>query len=318
MIVDKAVYHEGKRTDIEVDEDFGRPPKGFTWIGLREPTPDEIDQVGQQCGLHELLMEDVHKAHQRAKWDTFDEASLFVLKTAIYEPPDLVCIGEIQVVVGERFVMTVRHGSSPDLRPVRRRLEANPGLLVHGPMAVLYALADLVVDAYAPVLSELETDIDEAEEAVFGGDRSNQAHRVYQLKRQVLELRRNIVPVGDLLDDLCEPDSHIVPEPLEEYFRDVADHAQRIAGRVELARELLTDALNANLAQQSVQQNEDMRKISAWAAVIATPTLLAGVWGMNFRHMPELDGRLGYPLALLSMAVVAASLVAYFRRSGWL
>lgn len=319
VIVDQAVYHEGRRTDIEVDEDFGRPPKGFTWIGLREPTPDEIDLVGKKCGLHELLMEDVHKAHQRAKWDSFDEASLFVLKTAVYEPPDAVCIGEIQVVVGERFVMTVRHGSTPDLRPVRRRLEKNPDLLRHGPMAVLYALADAVVDAYAPVLSELETDIDEAEEAVFDPQvRDNQAPRVYHLKRQVLELRRNIVPVGEMLGDLCEPDAHIVPGPLQEYFRDVCDHAQRISGRVELARELLTDALNANLAQQGVQQNEDMRKISAWAAVIATPTLLAGVWGMNFRHMPELDGRYGYPLAIGLMVIVAASLIAYFRRSGWL
>jgi magnesium transporter len=186
-------------------------------------------------------------------------------------------------------------------------------------MAVLYALADAVVDAYAPVLSELETDIDEAEEAVFDPNvRDNQAPRVYHLKRQVLELRRNIVPVGDMLADLCEPDAHIVPEPLEEYFRDVCDHAQRITGRVEVARELLTDALNANLAQQGVQQNEDMRKISAWAAVIATPTLLAGIWGMNFRHMPELDWRFGYPLAVGLMLVLAGSLIGFFRRSGWL
>ncbi|QYG92458.1 magnesium/cobalt transporter CorA [Iamia sp. SCSIO 61187] len=318
MIVDQAVYRDGCRTAIDVDVS-GIPPDGFSWIGLREPTPEEIDEVGVECGLHELLMEDVHKAHQRAKWDTFDEASLFVLKTAVYEPPDEVRIGEIQVVVGPRFVVTVRHGPTPDLGVVRRRLEANPDLLRHGPMAVLYALADLVVDAYAPVLSELETDIDEAEEAVFSDElRSNQAPRVYHLKRQVLELRRNIVPVGDLLADLCETDSHMVPEDLEEYFRDVVDHAQRISGRVELARELLTDALNANLAQQGVQQNEDMRKISAWAAVIATPTLLAGVWGMNFDHMPELDWQVGYPLAVASMAIVAGSLILYFRRAGWL
>jgi magnesium transporter len=221
-------------------------------------------------------------------------------------------------VIGPRFVMTVRHGPAPDLAPVRRRLEDNPDLLRHGPMAVVYGLADLVVDGYAPVLSELETDIDEAEEAVFSNVRSNQAPRVYHLKRQVLELRRNIVPVGDLLDDLCEPDAHLVPEPLESYFRDVADHAQRISGRVELARELLTDALNANLAQQGVQQNEDMRRISAWAAVITVPTLLAGIWGMNFTHMPELDWWVGYPLALTVMAAVSASLIAFFRRHGWI
>lgn len=316
-MVDRAVYRDGCRSGVEIGEPGG-VADGFSWIGLREPSAEEIDDVGAECGLHELLMEDIHKAHQRAKWDRFDEASLFVLKTAVYAPPDAVSIGEIQVVVGARFVVTVRHGSAPDLRPVRRRLEDNPELLRHGPMAVLYGLADLVVDAYAPVLSELETDIDEAEEAVFSDVRSNQAPRVYHLKRQVLELRRNIVPVGDLLDDLCEPDAHIVPDLLEEYFRDVADHAQRISGRIELARELLTDALNANLAQQGVQQNEDMRRISAWAAVITVPTLLAGIWGMNFTRMPELDWRLGYPLALGMMAGVSISLIGFFRRHGWI
>jgi magnesium transporter len=318
VIVDRTVYRDGTRCEDDLDAAGAAPEDGFTWIALREPTPDEIDAVGAECGLHELLMEDVHKAHQRAKWDVFDEASLFVLKTAIYEPPDAVAIGEIQVVVGPRFVVTVGHGSAPDLHPVRRRLEDDPDLLRHGPLAVLYGLADMVVDAYAPVLSELETDIDEAEEAVFSDVRTNQARRVYHLKRQVLELRRNIVPVGDVLADLCDADPHVVPQPLEHHFRDVADHAQRISGRVELARELLTDALNANLAQQGVQQNEDMRRISAWAAVITVPTLLAGIWGMNFRHMPELDWRIGYPLALGLMAAAVTALIVFFRRHGWI
>lgn len=319
MIVDRADYRDGKRlpdrdgTYVRSDD-----PEAFTWIGLKEPTPEEIASVGDQCGLHELLVEDVHKAHQRAKWDAFDDETLFVLKTAVYEPPDKVGIGEIQVVVGERFVVTVRHGSAPDLHPVRTRLEANPDLLRHGPMAVLYGIADLVVDAYAPVLSEIETDIDEAEERVFSADRTNEAPRVYQLKRQVLELRRNIVPVGDVLQELGDPDAGHVPEQLDDYFQDVADHAQRISARIELARELLTDALNANLAQQGVQQNEDMRRISAWAAVIAAPTLLAGIWGMNFRDMPELGWPVGYPLAVATMVAMSGALIVILRRAGWL
>lgn len=318
MIIDRAVYVDGRRVDLAPDAPSVPPPDGFIWIGLREPTAEEIDDVGGDCGLHELLMEDVHKAHQRAKWDRFDEASLFVLKTAVYEPPDHVRIGEIQVVVGPRFVVTVRHGPTPGLTDVRHRLEADPDLLGHGPMAVLYALADLVVDGYAPVLSELETDIDEAEEAVFSTERTNPAPRVYRLKRQVLELRRNIVPVGDVLADLCQPDAHLVPDALDDYFQDVADHAHRIAGRVELARELLTDALNANLAQQGVQQNEDMRRISAWAAALAAPTLLAGIWGMNFENMPELEWWVGYPLAIGLMVAVSGSLIVFFRRAGWI
>ncbi len=319
MIVDRAEYRDGRR--VEGSDATGPPsddPGTFTWIGLREPTAEEIASVGVQCGLHELLVEDVHKAHQRAKWDAFDDETLFVLKTAAYEPPDTVRIGEIQVVIGRRFVVTVRHDSAPDLRPVRQRLEANPDLLRHGPMAVLYGIADLVVDAYAPVLSEIETDIDEAEERVFSAARTNEAPRVYNLKRQVLELRRNVVPVGDVLQELGTPGAGHVPEELDDYFQDVADHAQRVSSRIELARELLTDALNANLAQQGVQQNEDMRRISAWAAVIAAPTLLAGVWGMNFRDMPELGWHVGYPLAIAVMASVSGVLIVVLRRAGWL
>jgi len=322
VIVDCAVYRDGARVErpatIQGATATGDDEASFTWIGLHDPTDAEIDEVSAECGLHELLLEDVRKAHQRAKWDSFDEASLFVFKTARYHQPDQVEIGELQVIVGHRFVITVRHGTATALGSVRARMERNRQLLRLGPMAVLYGIADQVVDDYAPVVGELEADVDEAEEAVFSADRSNQAPRVYNLKRQVLELRRNVVPVGDVLEDLCEPDANVVPHDLEDYFRDVSDHAHRVMGRVEVARELLTDALNANLAQQSVHQNEDMRRISAWAAVIAVPTLLAGVWGMNFTHMPELDWRAGYPLALGLMAAVSGSLIAYFRRAGWL
>lgn len=320
MIVDCAVYRDGARIDRPAtiagatDDD----PGSFTWIGLHDPSDAEIDEVGTECRLHDLLVEDVRKAHQRAKWDAFDETALVVFKTARYEPPDRVGIGELQVIVGRGFIVTVRHGEAAALASVRSRLEADPALLRLGPMSVLYAVADEVVDAYAPVITELETDIDEAEVAVFSTARTNEAPRLFHLKRQVLELRRNIVPVGAVVDGLCHPDHRSVPSELRDYFEDVADHAHRVMGRVEVSRELLTDALNANLAQQGVQQNDDTRRISAWAAVFAAPTLLAGVWGMNFAHMPELDTQLGYPLAVLAMLALSGTLIAVFRRAGWL
>ncbi len=294
MIVDCAVYRDGVRVDrpATISGATDDDPGSFTWIGLHDPSGDEIDLVSDECGLHQLLVEDVRKAHQRAKWDAFEETALVVFKTAIYQPPDRVDIGELQVIVGRQFVVTVRHGDAASLASVRTRLEADPDLLRLGPMAVLYGAADEVVDAYAPVMTELETDVDEAEVAVFSTERTNEAPRLFHLKRQVLEMRRNIVPVGAVVDGLCSAEPHGVPEALLDYFQDVADHAHRVMGRVEVARELLTDALNANLAQQGVQQNDDMRRISAWAAVFAAPTLLAGVWGMNFEHMPELGARL--------------------------
>jgi magnesium transporter len=321
VIVDSAVYLKGERIDRPAVVEGALEAcngEGFAWIGLHEPTPQEVIAVSRECGLHELLLEDVHKAHQRAKWEVYDDTLFVVLKTARYVPPDQIEVGELQVIVGHGFVLTVRHGDPSPLGQVRRRLEDAPDLLAKGPIAVLYAIADHVVDEYGPVVSELERDIDEVEVEVFSASRDNQALRVYSLKRQVLELRRNIAPVGDVLDDLREPERDVVPEGLHHYFRDAADHAHRVLGRIEVLRELLSDALNANLAQVSVHQNDDMRKISAWAAIIAAPTLLAGIWGMNFDHMPELDGQWGYPAAITAMLAVAVGLYAYFRRGGWL
>ena len=321
VLVDSAVYRKGERIDRPAVVDGALAAcdgDGFAWIGLYEPTPEEVAEVSRECGLHELLLEDVHKAHQRAKWEVYDDVLFVVLKTARYVPPDEVEIGELQVIVGHGFVITVRHGDPAPLGEVRRRLERSPDLLTQGPIAVLYAIADHVVDEYGPCVTELEADIDEIEVRVFDSTRDNQALRVYSLKRQVLDLLRNISPVGDVLDDLRLPEQRVVPDELRHYFRDAADHAHRVLGRIEVLRELLTDALNANLAQVSVHQNDDMRKISAWAAIIAAPTLLAGIWGMNFDDMPELDRWWGYPSALVAMLLVAVGLYVYFRRAGWL
>ena len=321
MIVDSAVYRDGVRLEIPPSiADCAKQchAKSFMWVGLHDPTDDEIEEVTRECGLHELLVEDVSKAHQRTKLDVFDEATLVVFKTAKYNQPDKVEIGELQVIIGPDFVITVRHGAASALGSVRRRLERDPDFLRFGPMAVVYGIADEVVDDYAPVLSELEIDIDEAEADVFSNQRVSQAARIYRLKRQVLELSRNVMPVSDVVGGLCSTEARLVPPDLRDYFGDVADHAHRIIDRIHVASELLSDALNANLAQVSVQQNDDMRRISAWAAMIAAPTLLAGIWGMNFEHMPELEWYLGYPLALGLMGVVVVILWRSFRRAGWI
>lgn len=321
MIVERVSYRDGAR--VEPPQGSSVPPSdgdpsAFTWILLHDPTEAEIDEVSAECGLHELLLEDVRKAHQRAKWEVYDEAEFLVFKTVSYRHGEALEFGELQVILGDGFLITVRHGPGSRAGAVRQRLDRNPELLRRGPTAVVYALVDDIVDDYGPVIDALEDDVDAAEQAVFSASRENHAPRVYRLKREVLELSRNIGPVAEVLDDLADPHTGLVPDGLDHYFRDVADHGHRAIARIDVARELLSDALSANLAQQGVQQNDDMRRISAWAAVIAAPTLLAGLWGMNFEGMPELESSIGYPAALVAMAAVSGGLILYFRRVGWL
>lgn len=322
MIVDCGIYRAGVRDDtpfeLSADQRWEHTDDGFVWIGLHEPTADEFGAASSEFGFHELLVEDALKAHQRAKSERYDQVDFVVLKAASYRAPDQVAIGELQLVLGTSFVLTIRHGDTRPLSSVRARLEADPELLALGPVAVLYAVADAIVDDYAVVISELELDVAEAEAAVFSDDRLNPAQRIFSLKRQVLELLRNLVPVGEVLDEIQKPGGVLVDEALHPYFRDVEDHLRRALSRLELLRDLLTDALNANLAQVSVRQNEDMRTISAWAAIIAAPTLLAGIWGMNFEHMPEVDTVFGYPFAIATMLVAVGLLWRRFKRSGWI
>ena len=295
-----------------------RETDGFAWIGLYEPTSEEIAEVTDEFGLHPLLVEDALKAHQRAKVERHGDADFIVLKTAWYAAPDQVHVGEIQFIVGPTFLITIRHGNGTPIAPVRARLEADPGQLTHGPAAVVHAVADAIVDDYVIVSEELERDVDEAEAEVFSGDRLNPAERIFGLKRQVLELLRNVLPMSDVLHDIQRADPNFVATELGPYFRDVDDHLRRVLSRLELVRELLGDALDANLAQVSVRQNEDMRTISAWAAIIAAPTLLAGVWGMNFRQMPELDWEYGYLVAVGTMLLAVGLLWRRFKRVGWI
>jgi len=324
VIVDRALYVAGRRAPdgASPSEDLERAyaePSGFVWVGLHEPTDEEFAGVREAFGLHPLAVEDAINAHQRPKVERYDESLFVVLKTASYVDRDeAVDVGEIMLFIGDHFIVTVRHGEYTPLGGVRRQLERDPSqLLEHGPVAVLYAVADRVVDGYARVLAGLDNDIEEIEEQVFTADRENHAERIYRLKREVLDFRKAVTRLPEAMDDLRRARFR-ADHDLHAYFRDVHDHAVRANDHLLSLDELLNDALHANLAQITVRQNEDMRRISAWVAIAVVPTALAGIYGMNFRNMPELDTRYGYYVVLAAMLAICVMLYRLFKRSGWL
>jgi magnesium transporter len=323
VIVDSGLYQDGCRVEgrlalEEVPEACLRPDS-FVWLGLYEPTTDEFDSVRTAFGLHELAVEDAVKAHQRPKLEVFDDSLFVVLKTARYiDAAETVDFGEIQVFIGEHFVVVVRHGEATALTSVRRNVEARPDLLRCGPGAVLHAIVDHVVDEYGPVVIGVERDIREVELEVFADEGENPVERIYKLKREVLEMRQAVLPLAEALEALHHRKFELIHEDIREYFRDVHDHTLKVIGQIDTFSDLLTSILSANLTWVSVRQNEDMRKISAWVAIAAVPTMLAGIYGMNFQHMPELGWEVGYPLILGTMALACGLLYRFFRRSGWL
>jgi magnesium transporter len=322
VIVDMAVYEKGVRrpgtVELEQAYESCRGPESFAWIGLHAPTEEEFDSVRREFGLHELAVEDAIKAHQRPKLEVYGESLFLVLKTAQYvEEGDQVELGEIQIFIGEGFIVTVRHGETA-LHDVRLELEERPDLLRHGPAAALHAILDRVVDDYGPVIAGLDEDIRSVEAQVFSETWANPAERIYKLKREVLELYGAVAPLVAPVDRLERGEVGFMTDELRPYFRDVKDHLIRYVREVEGFRELLTSILAANLTHISVRQNEDVRKISAWAAIIAVPTLISGIYGMNFDHMPELGWTFGYPLALVAMATACLLLYRTFKRAGWL
>jgi magnesium transporter len=319
-IVDCAVYEDGCRRagDLPLDAagDAAQDDGAFVWIGLYEPSEEEFDDVTREFHLHELAVEDAIDAHQRPKVELYDDTLLVVLKTVReIEGSNDLQTGEILIFVNRDFVVTVRHGQSK-LHDVRLQIEQRPDLLRYGTGSVLYAIVDAIVDDYEPVVQAVETDIQQVEHDMFSPDRTNPAERIYEMEREVLDLQRAITPLAPAVDKLARG-AFIHPE-LRTYFRDVHDHLLRMSGRIESFRDLLSSALQANLTQATVRQNEDMRKISAWVAILAVPTGVAAIYGMNFHDMPELHWRFGYPATLI--LIVCISLVLYwrFRRSGWL
>jgi magnesium transporter len=318
VIVDRAVYARGARLEDDVRAGDGGA-EGFVWVELVEPTTPEFEAVRREFDLHELAVEDAVKAHQRPKLERYGDTLFVVLKTVAYEgEARMVETGEVMLFVGRDFLVTVRHGPAGGLGGVREELERRPDLLALGPTAAMYALIDRVVDCYRPVAEAVDDDIEELEGAVFSDARTNPVERIYTLRREVLEFQRAVAPLVNVLDDLMAERTILVRDEIRTYLRDVADHVARLNDQVDGFRELLGGILQANLTRVSVRQNEDMRKISAWVAIVAVPTAVAGIYGMNFEHMPELGWRFGYPLVLGLIALVCAGLYVRFRRSGWL
>ena len=337
MIVDSAIYVDGRRAEapgsLEETYEACREAGGVAWIGLFRPTEGEFGRVAEEFGLHELAVEDAIRAHQRPKLERYGDTLFVVLRAARYlDRPETVEFAELHVFVGPDFVVTVRHGSGPDLSRVRRRMEAESDILRRGPEAILYAILDRVVDDYAPVVRGLENDIDEIETEVFGGN-AGVTRRTYELAREVIEFQRATRPLAGMLGGLIAgADKYGVDLELRQYLRDVQDHAIQVDEQVAGFRELLQNVLSVNLAvvglqqneevkaltEASVAQNDEVKRISAWAAILFAPTLIGTIYGMNFDHMPELHWRLGYPFSLLLMALVSVGMWAVFRRRGWL
>src|SRR5918999_309756 len=322
-MVTGAVYEAGRRRDgaMPVHEamEACRQPGAFTWIGLYEPTEEEFDSIRREFQLHELAVEDAIHAHQRPKIEQYGDMVFIVLKTARYvDPTEVITLGEILIFLGHDYIITVRHGEASDLHPVRIQLERQPALLAHGPGAVLHAIVDRVVDDYMPAITGLGEDIDEIENQVFSDERRNPAERIYKLKREVLAFSHAAGPLVDPVDRLAKGHYELIPPEVRTYFRDVNDHLLRAHEQLESYRDLLTSVLSANLAQVTVRQNEDVRRISAIVAILAVPTMIAGLYGMNFEHMPELGWTFGYPLVLGVMATICFALYRYFKRVGWL
>ncbi|MEU1803128.1 magnesium and cobalt transport protein CorA [Streptomyces sp. NPDC019937] len=337
-VVDAAVYRDGRRvgTPDSLAATFRRlreEPGAMAWIGLYRPTEAELLSLAQEFDLHKLSIEDAMEAHQRPKLERYGETLFVVLRAARYlDAVEEVDFGELHVFVGPDFLITVRHGAAPDLSAVRARMESAPELLALGPEAVLYAILDAVVDGYAPVVAGVQNDIDEIETEVFRGDPAV-SRRIYELSREMVEFQRATRPLVGMLRGLMAGfDKYGTDDELQRYLRDVADHVTHTSERVDGFRSALTDILAVNatlvtqqqnaemraLAEAGFEQNEEVKKISAWAAILFAPTLVGTIYGMNFTHMPELHWVLGYPFALLLMAVVCVSLYVIFKRRDWL
>ncbi|MFJ6630909.1 magnesium and cobalt transport protein CorA [Streptomyces sp. NPDC091376] len=337
-VVDAAIYRDGQRVETpsslaEIYDRLPGEPGTMAWIGLFRPSPAQLWEAAEQFGLHELAVEDAIVAHQRPKLERYGKTLFVVLRSARYmDEVEEVDFGEIHIFVGPEFVLTVRHSQAPDLAVVRRRLEGDPELLALGPEAVLYAILDAVVDGYAPVVAGLQHDIDEIETEVFGGD-PKVSRRIYELSREVVDFQRATRPLLTIMNGLQAGfQKYRTDEELQRYLRDVADHATTVAERVNGFRQMLGDILTVNATLVSQAQNEEMKmlaeaghaqnneikKISSWAAILFAPTLIGTVYGMNFVNMPELDWRFGYPFALALMILVCISLYVVFKHRDWL
>ena len=326
MIVDNALYRNGERVDLGIDthdlagvRSKATGADDFVWVGLHDPDSHELESIADLYDLHPLAVEDALSAHQRPKVERYADSLFIVLKTLWYvDAEDAVETGEISLFVGHKFVITVRHGSGGGLKEARERLEGASNVLAHGPSAVVYAVCDAVVDRYEEVAVSLQEDVDEVEQSVFSTERTNDAERIYILKRELAEMRRAVMPLREPMNRFTAGTVHGIHSDAGPYFRDVADHVNRVAETIDTLDSLLSTAFDAHIAQISIQQNDDMRRISATVGLIAAPTLVGSIYGMNFVHMPELHWLYGYPLALALMLLSSLFVFIISKRAGWL
>jgi magnesium transporter len=322
-VVNSAAYAGGLRVGEVAIQDISEvllQPDRFVWIGLHEPDTELLAEVQQEFNLHDLAVEDAALAHQRPKLERYGDSLFVVLRTAHLErATGEIEFGETHLFVGSNYVVSVRHGPSLPYVEVRSRCEANPGLLAKGPGFALYSLMDFIVDQYFPLVDALEDKLEALEDNIFRQTRTRETtERIYQLKRDLLEVKRAIAPLVDMCNRLIRIDMTLIPDDVRPYFRDVYDHAIRINEMIDVLRELLTTALEANLSLMAVSQNDAMKRLAGWAAIIAVPTMIAGIYGMNFKVMPELDWIFGYPMAIALMVGTCGFLYYKLKRSGWL
>jgi len=322
-VVNSAAYAGGLRVGEVAIQDISevlKQPDRFVWIGLHEPDAELLREVQQEFSLHDLAIEDAARAHQRPKLERYGESLFVVLRTAHLDPATgEIEFGETHLFVGPNYVVSVRHGPSLPYIEVRSRCEANPDLMARGPGYVLYSLMDFIVDQYFPLVDALEDKLESLEDNIFSQTLTRETtERIYQLKRVLLEVKRGIAPLVDMSNRLMRADTTLIPDDVRPYFRDVYDHAIRINEMIDMLRELLTTALEANLSLVAVSQNDAMKRLAGWAAIFAVPTMIAGIYGMNFKFMPELDWLFGYPMTMALMIGACGFLYYKFKRSGWL
>ncbi len=320
-VVNCAAYCEGRRVaNVGIDNisEVLKQPDKFVWIGLHEPSAEMLSKLQREFGLHDLAIEDAHRAHQRPKIEAYGD-SLFIVLRTVQMKEQQIELGETHFFVGHNFIITVRHGSSLSYTDVRARCESTPHLLKRGPGFALYAIMDSIVDQYFPVVDSLAQELETLEEKIFDEKmRRETTAQIYHLKHQLLTVKRSVSPLVDICNRLMRFDLKMIEEETRPYFRDVYDHAIRINEMVDNSRDLLSTALEANLSLISISQNEVSKRFAGWAAIIGIPTMVAGIYGMNFKFMPELEWSWGYPIVMFLTSGLCVGLYIRFKRSGWL
>ena len=322
MLINCVAYdHGSKLADIDVRDisDYLQKPDCFVWVALRDPTNDELMVMQTEFGLHDLAVEDARNGHQRPKVEEYEQTLFVVMQTLELDPLDELRVGEIDVFAGRNFVLSIRNRSSQSLLGVRQRTEREPHLLQHGSGFVLYALMDAVVDRYFPIIDSLESKVEAIEQQIFTSRAARSSvEQLWNLKQQVTTVKHAVAPLLEAVGKLWSGRVPAVCEKNREYLRDVYDHLSRINASLDTLRETITTAIQVNLSMVTIEESETTKRLAAWAGMFAVATMFAGIWGMNFKHMPELDWELGYPLAVLAMVAIDAYLFTRFRKAGWL